>query len=88
MKIKSGFILRSIAGSNVVVAVGQRTLDFNGMITLNDTAAFIWKQLEQETGEEEIVAAVLKEYEVDEAHARDSVAHFLKTLREVGCLDE
>ncbi len=88
MKIKSGFILRQIAGSYVAVPVGARTVDFNGMITLNDTAAFLWHQLEQDCDRDALVEAVLAEYEVDEAHARRSVENFLDSLRQAGCLDE
>ena len=47
MKIKEGFVLRTIAGSNIVVPVGAASIDFNGMITLNDSGAFLWKELEQ-----------------------------------------
>ena len=88
MKIKSGFILRQIAGSYVAVPVGARTVDFNGMITLNDTAAFLWHQLELDCDRDALVRAVLAEYEVDEAHARRSVDNFLDSLRQAGCLDE
>ena len=88
MKIKDGYILRTVAGSNIVVPVGKRTLDFNGMITLNDTGAFIWQQLEHETDEDRIVAAILEAYEVEEPRARSCVESFLEKLREVGCLEE
>ena len=47
MKIKSGFMLYEVAGSYVVVPAGDEPLDFNGMVTLNETGAFLWKQLEQ-----------------------------------------
>ena len=89
MKIKSGFILRTIAGCNVVVTVGKRTLDFNGMINLNETGAFLWKQLEHETTEDALVSAVLENFEeVDEETARSSIREFLDTLRESGGIDE
>ena len=88
MKIKDGFILRSIAGSNVVVPVGDHAADLNGMITLNDTGAFIWRQLTEETDEAQIVNAILENYEVDEARAAGCVAAFLEKLKEVGCLED
>ena len=88
MKIKDGYILRTVAGSNVVIPVGKRTLDFNGMITLNDTGAFIWQQLEHPTDEDRIVAAILETYDVEEPRARSCVAAFVEKLREVGCLEE
>ena len=45
MKTKSGFMLRQVGGKNVVVAVGKAAEDFNGLITLNSTGAFLWEQL-------------------------------------------
>lgn len=89
MKIKSGFMLRSIAGCKVVVSVGKRTLDFNGIINLNDTGAFLWERLEKGTDEDALVAAILENYsDVDEAEARDSVRAFVDTLRKANCIDE
>ena len=88
MKIKSGFMLRSIAGRNIVVPVGNRSLDFNGMITLNESATFLWEQLEKGAEEQELVRAVLERYEdVDEDLAMKSVSDFLDKLREVDCLE-
>ena len=89
MKIKSGFMLRSIAGCKVVVSVGKRTLEFNGIINLNDTGAFLWERLEKGATEDELVAAILENYtDVDEPTARESVRYFLDTLRAADCLDE
>jgi hypothetical protein len=89
MKIKSGFMLRSIAGCKVVVSVGKRTLDFNGIINLNDSAAFLWERLAAGAEEEELVSAILENYtDVDEATARKSVAEFIQTIREAGCLED
>lgn len=88
MKIKSGFLLRTIAGSHIVVPVGNRSLDFNGMITMNDSAVFLWKQLEQGATEEELVQALLRTYEdAEEETCRRNVADFLAKLREVDCLE-
>ena len=89
MKIKSGFMLRSIAGCKIVVAVGKRTSEFQGIINLNDTGAFLWERLEQGASEDELVNAILEAYtDVDEPLARKSVLDFTKTLRDAGCLDD
>ena len=88
MKVKSGFLLRSIAGCKVVISVGKRVKDFNGMINLNDTGAFLWERLEKGATEDELVSAILANYtEVDEPLARESVRGFVKTLSDAGCLD-
>lgn len=81
MKLKSGFVLRQVAGTNVVIPTGD-ALNLNVMITLNDTGVFLWKLLEQETDEDAMVAAALEEYDVDEATARTYVAAFVAKLKE------
>ncbi len=89
MKIKSGFVLRSIAGCKVVVSVGKRTLQFNGIINLNDSGAFLWERLEKGASEDELVTAILENFtDVDEATARESVRDFVRTLSDAGCLDD
>ena len=81
MKIKDGFMLRQIAGTWLVVPIGERVVDFNGMITLSDTGAFLWKQLENETSSEELLSSLLSEYEVDEETAKADLAEFLEQLK-------
>lgn len=87
MKLKEGFILREVAGQTVVLPSGD-DLDLNMMINLNDTGAFLWKQLEQEQDEAALTAALLAEYEVDEATASAAVAAFVKQLDEHGFLQK
>ena len=85
MKLKDGFILREVAGQIVVLPSGDE-LDLNMMITLNEVGKFIWVLLEEETDEAAIVAAILKEYDVDKATAEEAVAGFIKKLNEYGFL--
>ncbi len=81
MKLKSGFVLREVAGSCVVVPTGAE-LNFNGMISLNETGKLIWTCLENDTSIDEIIAALLAEYnDIDEATARMAVEDFIEKLR-------
>ena len=80
MKLKDGFLLRNVAGQAVVLPMGG-TLNLNTMITLNETGAFLWERLQKETDEAALVAALLKEYDVDEATAAKSVAAFIEKLK-------
>ncbi|MBQ8621444.1 MAG: PqqD family protein [Oscillospiraceae bacterium] len=86
MKLKNGFLLRQVAGQTVVLPTGNE-LDLNMMITLNDTGKFLWERLETETDEAALVAALLAEYDVDEATAKKAVADFVKKLDDNGFLD-
>lgn len=87
MKIKSGFVLREIAGQYMAVAVGARARELHGMMGMNETAAFLWKKLQMETTEETLVDALLEEYEVDEQKAKQTVQEFLQNLQEEGVLE-
>ena len=85
MKLKKGFLLRQVAGQTVVLPAGG-DLDLNMMITLNDTGAFLWQRMEEETDEAALVSALLAEYDVDEATAKMAVAGFVKKLNDNGFL--
>ncbi len=85
MKLKAGFIVRDVAGQTVVLPSGE-DLDLNMMITLNGTGKFLWEALESECSEDALVAALLKEYDVDEATARSSVEAFVQKLNDHGFL--
>ena len=85
MKIKDGFILRSVAGQTVVLPTGDE-LDLNLMITLNETGTFLWERLQTETDEETLTAALLAEYDVDENTARNAVKAFAAKLESHGFL--
>ena len=87
MKLKKGFILREVAGSYIVVPTGAE-LNFNGMITLNETGRTLWLALEQETDLAGLTGALLAEYDVDEETAADGAERFVNNLREHGFLDE
>jgi hypothetical protein len=85
MKIKEGFLLRQVAGQNVVLPSGD-TLDLNVMITLNGTGKFLWELIEKGSDVDSLVAALLVEYDVDEATARAGVERFVAKLNENGFL--
>lgn len=86
MKLKDGFILRTVAGQTVVLPTGD-DLDLNMMITLNDTGAFLWQQLQNPADEAQLTAALMKEYDVDPERAARAVADFVKKLHENGFLE-
>ena len=83
MKIKEGFLLRKVAGETVVIPTGEG-LDLNMMITLNETGAFLWEKLQEETTEQALLAAMLAEYDVDEKTAADAISAFVAKLKENG----
>lgn len=86
MKLKKGFIIREVAGQCVVVPT-ESTLDFKGMIALNGTAKTLWSLLEKGAELDELTAALLAEYDVDEATAAAHVNSFVEKLKERGFLE-
>ena len=86
MKIKEGFLLRQVAGQTVVLPCGD-DMDLNMMITLNDTGAFLWQLLQEETDEAAMVKALCAEYDVDAQTAADAVAGFVAKLNANGFLN-
>lgn len=88
MKIKEDFLLREVAGSNIVVPLGDAEMNFGGMMTLNEVGTFIWRALEQETTEEAVVKALLSEYAIDEATAKKDVHTYIARLRDKGVIED
>ena len=82
MKIKEGFAKREIAGSHIVVPVGKTAMEFNAMITLNESGAFYWDCFQKDITVDEAVKMVLDEYEVEEERARADVEKFIEMLKE------
>ena len=81
MKIKAGFILRDVAGKTFVVATGELSKNFKGMITLNETGKCIWKLLENDNTKEEIVDKMLEVYEgVERSIVENDVELFVEKL--------
>ncbi|MGN0529097.1 MAG: PqqD family protein [Eubacterium sp.] len=87
MKIKEGFAKRNIAGSEIVVPVGKKALEFNGMVTLNETGAFFWDCFLKNITVDDAVNAVTAEYDIDEETARRDVENFVKLLEENDLID-
>jgi hypothetical protein len=88
MKVKNGYILREIAGSSVIIPVGERVIEFKGMMTPNETGAFIWRQLASEITYEQLLDVILAEYDVDEETARADLDEFLESARNCGVIEE
>ena len=87
MKIKNGFVARKIAGKNIVVALGDASKDLGGMIELNESAKFIWDRLERGAEREELVNALLEEYDAPKDLIEKDVDAFIKKLYEVNVLE-
>lgn len=89
MRIKDGFKLRPLLKENIVMADGSGSVDFNKLISLNSTAAFLWKKVQgREFCERELADMLCEEYDVSEEQASADVSKLIGQFREAGLLDE
>jgi hypothetical protein len=87
MKTKENFTLRCIAGTTAVLPLGDATLDFTGLLTLNESGVLLWGLLEKGCTKEDLADALVQEYEVAYEAALADVQEFLEKLLAVGCID-
>ena len=90
MRQKQGFVLREVCGELVMVAESVETIDFNRIISLNGTAAMIWKKAE-ELGDftaEQLTDALCETYDVDYNRAHEDVLDLLKKWQDAGLLED
>ena len=70
MKAKPGFNLRVVCGENIIVAEGEENIDFSNIISMNESSAYLWQNIQgKEFTHEDLVGLLTQEYEVDEATA-------------------
>lgn len=85
MKIKEGFVLRTICGQNVISGEGSANVNYSSLISLNETAAYLFKELQgKEFTEETAVDLLLDQYEVDRETAAKDVKALLAKWKEIG----
>ena len=82
MRIKGDYVLREIAGEYILVPIGNTAMEMNGMITLNEVGVFIWNKLQDECTCEQLLNAILDEFDIDEELAKNDLDEFLKQLEE------
>lgn len=86
MKIIKDVVFRTVAGESMLVPVGETVGEFNGIFTLSETGAEIWRGIESGLCEEEIVQKLLGEFDTDEKTAREDADAFLEKLCSMGLL--
>lgn len=88
IKISENFMLREFADEYIVVPTGEAAAQFNGMMNLTETAAFIWREVQAGKTREEIVDNMLKEFDIDVETATRDVNGFIDELIVVGIASE
>ena len=88
MKIREGFILRQVMDIYVVIGVGSAAYMPNRIMSVNETGAFLWRMLENGAEKQEMINALLQEYETDPQTAEKDVEAFLNELRDKKLVEE
>lgn len=87
MKIKEEYILQNIADKWVVIDTNARSVNFNRILSLNNSGKFLWEQLEQGATFDELVNALTESFGIDEDLARKDVEKFIRELKDLECVD-
>lgn len=88
MRASTDFLLREIAGEFMLVPVGPGASGINGLVTLNEIGAFLFKTLQTDQSLDSLTEAVVSEYDVAPETACADAADFLRQLSEIGALDQ
>lgn len=87
MKRSEDYVLKELMGSFVLVPVGEKAIDFNGVITLNESAKFLWDAAKDEFELDDLVDALIGEYEIDIDTATKGAEVFVNRMKEEGCIE-
>lgn len=87
MKIKEGFLVHEVAGNYVVIKIGQEAVNFNGLITLSESAKLLWDLLKDDVEVKDLVNKLLEEYDIDEETATNDTLEFIESLKKNNILE-
>jgi hypothetical protein len=87
MKRNENFVLKELMGSFVLVPVGEAAMNLNGVISLNESAKFLWDAAEGEFELDDLVDALVREYKIDIQTATNGAEIFLNRMKEEGCIE-
>ena len=87
MKIREGLTLRKLGDQYVVIALGEASKKFNGIIRLNATGALLFECPRAGAGPDDLTAALMREYEVGEGEAARDAAGFTAQFVRAGLLE-
>ena len=82
MRISDQFMLRQVADESLVIPVGEAALKVKGLIGLSESGSLLYRRLQEGCTEEELVEAILGEYEIDRETAKADVHRIVEQLRE------
>lgn len=89
MEIKDGFELREMCGEHIIIGTGMANIDFSKVISLNESAAYLWRAIEGKEFTVQLLAELLTEqYDIDDATATADASMLAKQWVNVGIVEE
>ena len=88
MKAKSGFVLRTVVGEYILMPVGDTISEFKGTMLLNEVSALVWERLQNPVSRDDLLRAIMSEYDIDEATAAKDLDELLEKLKGYGVVEE
>ena len=87
MKIKDGFVLRNVVDEYIVMPTGDNIAKFDGAVVLNEVAAFVFENMKNPVSREDLLNAILNEFEVDEATAAADLDALIEKLKAMDIIE-
>lgn len=89
MKTKKGFKLRTICGENIIVAEGIENIDFSRIISMNESAAYLWNKIQGiNFTADTLIELLLDEYEVSKEKASLDVSQLIEQWQKAGIIED
>ena len=88
MRAKTGFNLRTVCGENIVVAEGEENIDFSNIISMNESSAYLWRNIQdKQFSIADLVDLMMQEYDVDEPTATNDVKALVEQWKQAGIIE-
>ncbi len=86
MKKLNEYVLREMADEYILIPVGSSADQFNGIMTLTETAVFIYEHIEDAESFEKLIDMIVNEYEIDRETASQDAEFFINQMLYVGII--
>lgn len=81
MRIKEGYVIRTVGDKHIVIPIGEASIEFKGIMTLNESGALLFQALKEDVNEAFLVNKLMSTYDVDDELAKKDVETFIEKLR-------
>ena len=82
MTVNKDFVVRTVAGDTMLIPIGKNVLKYNGIFTLSESGAMIYRLLCEDKNKEEIIDALVKNFGEEEATIKSDYNEFIQQLKD------